>query len=395
MEHETTFIFEDDKVYAMRGTTVIASGSDIDEVEQKIAATPPHEPQQGDPGASNFTPDNEVEMPEPPADVQGELGLDNNCPQCHHPSEPQDRFCSACGSDLHGQEQPDPGLTPGAGTDLGFIPHGNEDADGLRGASMKVVTPNGLEGTVLGRVKGTWGDEVTVRFANGRIVSLPVTDHLEFTANAPEKVDLVDDLNARLASTPDGTLDSLIARNEELTKIVAEARAGEVTSELDTIIAQARAEMVEIRQAVAHLEDEDTQAYAPPAPFTIQAVEQESLGIGSGSGNWLDSTVDDMIAEAEATDYEKLMDEGPEAFVADIPVATLAHAAAVRSMAERFINSHTAAADPSIREQYENIWLSRVEQVRKDELAKVKDEVRKEASSELDDPSTPDDAMFL
>lgn len=392
MEHETTFIFEGDKVYAMRGTTVIASGSDIDEVEQKIAATPPHEPQQGDPGTDQFSPDNEVEMPEPPADVQGQLGLDNNCPQCHHPSEPQDRFCSACGSDLHGQEQ-DPGLTPGSGTDLGFIPHGNEDADGLRGASMKVVTPNGLEGTVLGRVKGTWGDEVTVRFANGRIVSLPVTDHLEFTASTPEKVDLVDDLNARLASVPDGTLDSLIARNQELTQIIATARGGEVTSELDSIIAQARAEIEEINQAVAHLEDENTQAYVPPAPFKMQAVEQESLG--GASGNWLDNTVNEMIAEAENTDYEKLMDEGPEAFVAELPVATLAHAAAVRSMAESFINSHTAAADPSIREQYEGVWLSRVEQVRKDELAKVKDEVRKEASSELDDPSTPDDAMFL
>ena len=113
--------------------------------------------------------------------------------------------------------------------------------------------------------------------------------------------------------------------------------------------------------------------------------------------SWLDNTLNEMIVEANSTDYEKLMDEGPEAFVAGLDTEMLADGGAVRSAASSWIRSKTAAADEDVRERYEKVWLARIEDVRRATFSNVKQEMHREAaakeSANLDGIS--DDSLFL
>lgn len=269
------------------------------------------------------------------------------------------------------------------------------------GINSRVTTPNGLSGKVLGRVSGMWGDEVTVRFDNGRIVSVPVNQNLTF--HAAEKVveeNPTKALEARLAQSIDGSKESLENRVSELKSIRLEAAAliqkgaaYETEQELDRLRVEADYELGEVHAALEHLNDAETESFTAPAPFRMQAVEQES--VGSSDSTWLDSTVNDMISEAEATDFGKLMDEGPEAFTAGLDAPALAEAGITRSIASRFINSKTAAANPELRQKYEQVWLARVEECRKAELLNRKETTKKEAASQEEDQSNlPDDVLF-
>ena len=269
------------------------------------------------------------------------------------------------------------------------------------GIQSRVTTPNGLSGKVLGRVSGMWGDEVTVRFDNGRIVRVPVSQGLTF--HAAEKVveeNPIKALEARLAQSIDGSKESLENRVSELKSIRLEAAAliqkgaaYETEQELDRLRVEADYELGEVHAALEHLNDAETESFTAPAPFRMQAVEQES--VGNSDSTWLDSTVNDMISEAEATDFGKLMDEGPEAFTAGLDAPALAEAGITRSIASRFINSKTAAANPELRERYEQVWLARVEECRKAELLNRKETTKKEAASQEEDQSNlPDDVLF-
>ena len=266
------------------------------------------------------------------------------------------------------------------------------------GTYSRVTTPNGLSGNVLGRVSGMWGDEVTVRFDNGRIVSVPVNQGLTFHA-AEEVVeeDPTKALEARLAQSIDGSKESLENRVSELKSIRLEAAsliqkgaAYETEQELDRLRVEADYELGEVHAALEHLND--AESFTAPAPFRMQAVEQES--VGSSDSTWLDSTVNDMISEAEATDFGKLMDEGPEAFTAGLDAPALAEAGITRSIASRFINSKTAAANPELRKKYEQVWLARVEECRKAELLNRKETTKKEAASQEEESNLPDDVLF-
>lgn len=371
MNREATYIFEDGKVYTMIDGKVVSAVKESD-----FGQGPLHHP--GGPG-----------------DVAQDYGVDfgdlnQSCPDCGAQAGPDDQWCPECGSEL--------GHMIHDHTDMP-APPADVQRDLARGAS--VVTPNGLKGQVLGKVAGIWGDEVTVRLENGRIVRLPVTPGLTAEASVdPVEENKVAALDLRLASSRDvtGTRASLVARLKELRTIQREARALVAESshddaqELDRIIVSAEYELGEVQEAIAHLAD--TEAFEPPAPFRMEAVEQATMG-GSES-TWLDHTMNEMVAEAEATDYEQLMDEGPEAFVAGLETAPLAHAATTRSIASEFIRSHTAAADPGIRDKYESVWLARVEQCRKAELSSRKETVHKEAAKETTEQSNlPDDVLFI
>jgi uncharacterized OB-fold protein len=267
-----------------------------------------------------------------PGDVAQDFGINYNdfnqtCPDCGAQAGPDDQWCPECGSEL-GHTIEDPTTMPAPPADV--------QHDLARGAT--VVTPNGLKGQVLGKVASMWGDEVTVRLENGRIVRLPVTPALRTEASVkPVAENKVAALDARLASSDvTGTRASLVARLKELRTIQREAKALVSVSshieaqELDRIVVQAEYELGEVQEAIAHLAD--TEAFEPPAPFRMEAVEQAAMG-GHSDSTWLDHTMNEMIAEAEATDYERLMDEGPEAFVAGLDDAPIAHAATTRVMA--------------------------------------------------------------
>jgi hypothetical protein len=340
-----TFGFRDGKAYALVGGEVVASAQDLDELEVKLA-------------------DKGLIDKEPPGDIHTDDGLIDKEP---------------------------PGDIKGTGL-----------IDKKPGEKKKthVVTPNGIKGRILGQYPDTWGEMVSVRLENGRIAHLRVSDDTQFISEEETSDDPVVNLQVRLEKAPDeGSRDSLEERQGELESIKQEARhhiiAGTGDEEkLDEISITAEYELGEVHDALAALDDEKAQGYAPPTPMLEGVSIQEPMGHGDG-GSWLQRTVDDMIQEAEQYDYQKLMDEGPEEFVAELETPALADGGVVRQMASSFIREKTAAAHPSIREKYESTWLQRVEECRGDEVQNRKTATKKEAAEQKDEHANwPDDILF-
>jgi exosome complex RNA-binding protein Csl4 len=290
------------------------------------------------------------------------------------------------------------------------VPEGEfVEADAAHIASAEgathVLTPNGLKGKILGRVKGLWEDEVTVRFDNGRIASLAVSKltfakEEEEEENQDEIAELEKKVEASVSTYDPATLETRIS---ELGQIKAEASAhiasglsDEDLARVGSVIAQANYELQEIGDIGAAIEDQRVAAYEPPAPFKINVVEQGGP-TGGRESNWLDQVVKEMTHKANATDYTKLMDEGPEVFVAGLDRGLLADSGAVRSHASTWIRSKTAAADDDVREKYEKVWLARVEEQRRASLAGIKEEMHKEAAAteSVDYDSIGDDSLFI
>lgn len=267
-----------------------------------------------------------------------------------------------------------------------------------------VTTPNGLKGKVLGRVAGLWEDEVTIRFENGRISSLPVSKLTFSKEEEEEEKDEIADLEKKVeASISVYDAKSIEKRALELDRIKVEASlfidsglSDEDLARVGNVITQANYELKEIDDVISALEEQHVSAFEPPAPFEIHVVEQGGPTSGRES-NWLDQAVEEMVHEANSTDYTKLMDEGPEAFTAGLDSEVLSDSGAVRSLASTWIRSKTAAADDDVREKYEKVWLARVEEQRRAMLAGVKEEMHKEAAAKeaTDYDSIGDDSLFL
>src|SRR4051812_8778361 len=187
MAVEPTYIFEDDgTIHVYRAGKVLASGTDMDEFEKLAIADLPADAQVMDPGSPD-----QMGQPQDP------------CPQCGGTGN-----CAACGGGgtFDQTAQGDP--LPGAGTDT--LP-----GDNLPPRVTHITTPSGLRGTVLGKVKGLWGDQVTVRLENGRIAKFDVSDDDELTKWAdtvPEEESRYSQLESRLAASYDHTKKSLTTR---------------------------------------------------------------------------------------------------------------------------------------------------------------------------------------
>lgn len=322
---EPTFVFHNSKVYAFENGKIVASGTDIEEVERIIEAS-------------------------------------SVCPSCGSKSG----SCSDCAPPKR--------------------------------KTTHVVTPNGLKGQILGRHRDVWGDQVTVRFENGRIASFAVTSDLEMVDEAaPEKANPIEELKARLDAEFDPDKDGLVARTQDLKKLRQDA-ANLVTSgvsqldqtRLDEIIVTADYERGEIADALEHMNVEE--AFIPEAPFEPRAVEQESLG---GDGSWVDAVAEQMISENEGRDFDELMDEGPELFVADLENPALADAGTTREMALSFVQSRTAGIESGAKSDFEKTFLTRVEQVRRRELLRRKGSARKEAKVKQERTDGPSEQLFM
>lgn len=268
-----------------------------------------------------------------------------------------------------------------------------------------VMTPNGLKGKILGRVAGLWEDEVTVRFENGRVASLPVSK-LTFAKFEDEEEgdDEIKELEKKVEASIDSHTPSVIEdRIRELDQIKAHASSlidsklsDEDLLRVGNVITQANYELNEIDEVIQGIEEQRFAAFEAPAPFKINVVEQGGP-TGGRESNWLDGAIEEMAHEANSTDFTKLMDEGPEAFVAGLDREVLADAGAVRSIAANWIRSKTAAADDDVREKYEKVWLGRVEDQRRASLSEVKEDMHKEAAAKesVDYDSIGDDSLFM
>jgi hypothetical protein len=382
---EQTYIFREGHVYTMEGDKII---SKVAEADFGAAPSQGHEI----PG--------ETQMPDPPYELRDDLSDSATCHACGTPSSPEDQYCSTCGEPLaggHGQDDlggvgggPVPGDEAGAPQP---VPHAQQMQ------ANTITTPNGLTGKILGRVATVWGEEVTVRFENGVIKRLPVgTVKMAHEAAAPVTKDS-ESLNAVLSKSYQSDKDSLITRRAELVAVKNDAQAAvqgttdEEAQKLSAVHVAANYEIKEIDEALAHISHEETEAFEPPAP--IEGLPEVRQATMNKVDTWLDHTLASMQAEVESTDFEKLMNEAPEAFVAALNDAQLADAGTTRAMAETEIRSFTAGANEEIRDKYENVWLARVEQQRKHRLASRKQEVRKEASTKESAYNGPDEALFL
>lgn len=258
-----------------------------------------------------------------------------------------------------------------------------------------VTTPNGLKGTILGKQKGLWGDQVTIRLENGRIAKFDVAASDEFKYSNenepyPTKHNYVAKLQEELDKTYDGTRASLVKRVEEL-KLIKENGANFIRSAsytdgetVDNIIVQADYELREVTDALSALED--AEPYAPPAPFETGVIEQEAMG--GGDSSWLDNAVEQMVSENEAQDFDALLEEGPDTFVAELETPVLEDAGVTNEYADQFVSSKTAGLKADAVADFRAAFLANVEHARQMELAsraEASEKIAKEAASEDND----------
>lgn len=269
-----------------------------------------------------------------------------------------------------------------------------------------IITPNGLEGEILGRTPSLWGEEVTVRLANGNIRSFHThaEDGSQWIAKNERTAatkGIVAGLRARLDEEYERDMDSLRKRAATLEDIYNDAEAHLTAGapyleelRLDQIAIAARAERNEVVGAIEHLVAADDQTFVAPS-FNPQVVEQADLGRGT-TDNWLDITVQDMIDESEGQDFDKLLSEGPSLLVTELETPALADAGVTREVALSHINEKTAGFVGEEVDEYRSAWLARVEVARRHELAGRKELTHKEAAAADESVAdAPDEALFM
>ncbi|MDB5280904.1 MAG: zinc ribbon protein [Ferruginibacter sp.] len=326
-----TFVFDDDgKAYAYVAGKIVAAAEDVDELERKLADFPADFKKKEDPEDDRDNKDDEDEEDDAPVTVS---------------------------------------------------------------SATHVVTPNGLKGTILGKQRGLWGDQVTIRLENGRIAKFDVTSDskMEYIKEAKTvQASPIKALQDRLDEMPDGTKDSLVARIVELKAIKREA-ANLIRSSsysdgetLDNLVVQADYEVREVTDALAGLED--AESFIPEAPFAPAAVEQASMG--GNDGSWLDNAAEEMIAENEAQDFDALISEAPDTFVAELETPVLEDAGVTREYADQFVSARTAGLEKTATTDFRAAFLQRVEEARQFELRTRqadREVMAKEASAENHD----------
>lgn len=371
---KTSYIFEDDAVYALRNGQVIASADTMEELEDNLA--------------------------EQEGDEQREASVktaDEACPNCgksggcdHGPDEPHDHHSAVEDTEEDAEDREDQDDEDD-----------NEEADEERKeAATHIITPNGLKGKIMGKASGLWGDEVTVRFENGHIARIQVAEAGEFVheASTPtEDNSDVDKIRKVLAAVPDHDEYSLRVREADLNDVlsyvgsVVEGATDDTLLTLEGFRAEAHLELTEVRDALEHIASE--KEYASIAPYEISVIEQESFG--GHTSSWLDKVADDMVKEANAIDYQKLLNEGPEVFVAGLDTAPLSDQGVVRTLASNHIRTKTAGAPADLRDKYESMWLERIEDARRNELSGRKQAIAKRAASEPSFDGVPDETLFI
>lgn len=264
-----------------------------------------------------------------------------------------------------------------------------------------IITPNGVKGEIISRVPGIWGEQVTARFEQGRIATFQVHGEHEvqwITEKTASTKDPAAGLEQRLAADFERDRQALAARHDELLdiakeahRLVAQGAPYPVEVKLDQVKLAAEAERRQIKEAIDHLDSADVEAYRPPTPVVV---EQADLGRG-GTDSWLDQTAEDMIAESEAEDFDKLLAEGPAMFVTDLDAGALADAGVTQEMALAHVVSKTAGFQGDEVNDYREKFVARVEVARRHELASRKTTSKKEAAAEQEvQANVPDEALF-
>lgn len=270
-----------------------------------------------------------------------------------------------------------------------------------------VITPNGLEGEILGRAPTLWGEEVTVRLANGNIHSFQThgEDQMQWVTKNEKTAaskGIIAGLMGKLDEDYAKDKDSLRRRAVDLDSVVSYARqhiaSGAPYSDemkLHEIAQMAHYEAGQVKEALDHLEQMDAEAFEQQ-PFIPQAAPaQADLGRGAGD-NWIDVTHEEMLKEHEGEDFDALMHEGPALFVTELETPALADAGTTREMALSHINEKTAGYVGDEVEEYRTAWIARTEVARRQELSTRKETLTREAAKVEEILSdAPDEALFM
>lgn len=278
------------------------------------------------------------------------------------------------------------------------------DPDPEKTSATHIITPNGVKGQILSRTAALWGDEVTVRFDNGQIHSVAVTDRTKFTTEqhkvaASKPVDRLRTELSKIASgdTRKSLTDRLIVVGhikEEAQMLIAGGVSNEDARELHELILTAEHEVTELKDSIEHFDATEGEAYEPYRP-EMQVIDGESIG-HKNDGTWLDATLNDMIEEAQGVDYDALVEDGPTLLVAEQDDATVADGGAVREMALSFVRSKTAGLEGEEIDKFERLFVARCEDARRVELAHRKATTKKEAAQKQSDvENAPVESLFM
>lgn len=271
-------------------------------------------------------------------------------------------------------------------------------------SATHITTPNGVKGQILSRTAGLWCDEVTVRFDNGQIHSVPVTDRVKFSTEnrkvaSSKPVDRLRTELSKIASgdTRKGLTDRLIVVGhikDEAHMLIAGGVSNDDARDLHELVLTAEHEIGELKEAIDHYDAEEGNAYQPYKPET-QVIQGENIG-HQNDGTWLDHTLNQMMEEAEGTDYDQLLADGPTLLTSELDDNAVADSGAVREMALSFIRNKTAGLEGEEVDKFENLFIARCEDARRVELGHRKATTKKEAAQKKSDvDNAPVESLFL
>ncbi len=273
-----------------------------------------------------------------------------------------------------------------------------------KASATHVVTPNGVKGQILSRTAGLWCDEVTVRFDNGQIHSVPVTNRVKFTTEnhkvaSSKPIDRLRTELSKIASSHSrkSLSDRLIVVGhikDEAQMLIAGGVSNDDARDLHELVLTAEHEIQDLKDGIEHIDATEGNAYEPFKPEQ-QVIDGASVG-HQNDGSWLDATLNDMIAEAEGQDFEALLDDGPTLMVSEQDDATVADGGAIREMALSYVQAKTAGLEGDEVGKFEDLFVARCEDARRVELAHRKATTKKETeqkqSSVVD---APVESLFL
>lgn len=274
----------------------------------------------------------------------------------------------------------------------------------VKTSATHITTPNGVKGQILSRTAGLWCDEVTVRFDNGQIHSVPITDRTNFSTEqhkvaSSKPVDRLRTELSKIASSHSrkSLTDRLIVVGhikDEAQMLIAGGVSHGDARDLHELILTADHEIGELKDGIAHIDHSDAEAYVPYKP-EMAVVDGASVG-HQNDGSWLDATLNDMIDEARGTDFDALMNDGPTLLTAEQDDTTVADGGAVREMALSFVRSKTAGLEGEEIDKFETLFLARCEDARRVELAHRKATTKKEAAHKKSDvDNAPVESLFM
>lgn len=252
-----------------------------------------------------------------------------------------------------------------------------------RKTATRVVTPNGLTGTVLGRTPSIWGEEVTVRFENGHIArlhtssaDLSYSDIEDDITSAPALERIAFETNRSIS---DDTA-SLRARLETLSgiRLMASKIASSLKDDdlvlLDGYVSSTRAEEAEIGEVLAGREDQEVEDFTPYRP-EARAYEP----------SWLD-----RVAAEEVEQEVENFDEKVATFVTALSTDTLADGSLVSQIVYDKVASETDDVE------YIENFIEAAEQIRQTEHS-ARREATKQAriASDQNVNGATDESIFL